>query len=135
MWVTMEIPQGAKPSMPRPATARFTGKTLLVALACAPLLAGCASDGPLKGVAEVAGFATTPQDSKPFVQATRPADAAYVPVQSSVKREAVRMTPTDFKAIEAELEAKRLSNEAAGVQAKQLGTQLPPPAPAIAPTN
>ena len=32
------------------------------------------------------------------------------------------MTPTEFKAIEAELEAKRLSNEAAGVQAtRQLG--------------
>jgi hypothetical protein len=108
----------------------------LLVLACAPLLAACAGDGPLKGVAEVAGFATTAQEAKPFVQETRPADASYVPVQSSIKREAVRMTPEEFKAIEAELEAKRASNEAAGVQAKQLGTQLPPPAPAtVLPTN
>lgn len=112
------------------------GQVFLAAIACAPLLAACAGDGPLKGVAEVVGFATTPQEAKPFVQETRPANAAYVPVQSSVKREAVRITPEAFKAIEAELEAKRLSNEAAGVQAKQLGTQLPPPAPAtVLPTN
>lgn len=137
MWVTIEIAQGAARSMPSlNLRAKRRVPAVLAAMACAPLLAACASDGPLKGVAEVAGFATTPQEAKPFVQATRPANSAYVPVQSTVTRPAVRMTPDDFKAIEADLEAKRLSNEAAGVQARQLGTKLPPPAPAAAsPTN
>jgi hypothetical protein len=39
-----------------------------------------------------------------------------------------------FKTIEAELEAKRISNEAAGTQAKALGS-TPAPKPAVLPTN
>lgn len=43
-------------------------------------LAGCGSDGPVKGAFEIAGLATTAQESKPFVKETRPDDPAYVPV-------------------------------------------------------
>jgi len=85
-------------------------------------------------VAEAAGMATTPQEAKPFVQETRPTDMAYVPVGSVVTREAARKPVADFKTMEAELEAKRISNEAAGTQAKALGA-TPPPAPATLPTN
>jgi hypothetical protein len=93
-------------------------------------LAACGGDGNgLRGAAELTGFATTPQASKPFVQATRPATTDYIPVGTTVSRTARQKTPEEFKALEAELEAKRLSNDAAGSQAKTLGaTQAPPPA-------
>jgi hypothetical protein len=105
----------------------------VVLLACGPFLAGCAGDG-IKGVAEATGLATTPQESKPFVKQARRADADYIPVGSSVTRTAPRKPVADFKTLETQLEAKRLSNEAAGNQAKVLGA-TPPPAPAVIPTN
>jgi hypothetical protein len=106
---------------------------LLVLAALGMAVAGCAGEGG-KVIAEAAGLATTPQEAKPFVQETRPADAAYIPVGSAVTREAKRKPVDDFKKMEAELEAKRISNEAAGAQARSLGA-TPPPAPATLPTN
>lgn len=103
---------------------------LLLAVAAQGLtLSGCVGDGPVKGLAEATGMATTPQESKPFVKETRRAEADYIPVGSSVTRAAPRKKPEDFKKLEADLEAKRISNEAAGSQAQQLGA-TPPPAPA-----
>ena len=72
-----EIPQGAERLMPRPASVPArSAQPLLAALRAARR---CWPPAPrtvrVKGVAEVAGFATTPQESKPFVQETRPADA------------------------------------------------------------
>lgn len=93
--------------------------------------AGC-SDGT-KGVAEVAGLATTAQESKTFVRESRPAALEYIPVGSSITRQAPRKQVSDFKALEAELDAARAANEAAGTRAKTLGA-TPAPAPAkIAP--
>ena len=97
-------------------------------------LAGCGSDEGFKGVAEAAGLATTPQESKAFVRETRPADLEYVPVGSSVTRTAPRKPVEDYKKIEAALEAKQKANEAAGNTAKALGT-TPPPEPAKIPKN
>jgi hypothetical protein len=106
----------------------------LCALALA--LSACAGEGPVKTVAEVAGIATTPQDSKDFVVATRPADPAYIPVGTTISRQEKRKTVDEFKKMEAELEAKRVSTDAAGEQAKALGKVLPAPKPAeIPPTN
>ncbi len=102
---------------------------ILTAGAALAVLGGCAGNETLKGVAEISGFATTPQESKPFVQASRPEDPAYVPVGRVVTRTAPRKPVAEFKTLEAELEAKRLSNEAAGSQATALGKVLPPPAP------
>ncbi|HEY5795827.1 MAG TPA: hypothetical protein VIU82_12495 [Bosea sp. (in: a-proteobacteria)] len=95
--------------------------------------AGCAGGGT-KAIAEAAGMATTAQEPKPFVQETRPADPAYIPVGSAVTRQAQRKPVDDFKKMEAELEAKRTANEAAGTEAKSLGA-TPPPQPAVLPTN
>jgi hypothetical protein len=151
------------PVLPSPRRIRIP---LLAAAALAAALAGCSSDGPVKGVAEVAGLATTAQESKPFVRETRPADPAYIPVGRVFPQDplcygetppppytptgdAARFAPpvprkatdackprADFKNIEAELEAKRLANDAASAQAKALGQALPPPKPAvIPPTN
>ncbi|PTM43538.1 hypothetical protein [Bosea sp. 124] len=127
--------------------------------------AGCAGEAG-KVVAEAAGMATTPQESKPFVQETRPSDPAYMPIGRTFPVDPLcqgdgpapppfvpagqaahfTFTPESrkpnegckpraaFKKIEAELDAKRLSNEAAGNQAKSLGA-TPPPKPATLPTN
>jgi hypothetical protein len=153
------------PAMTMPAVIRHSRSLALGALALA--LAACAGDGPVKGVAEIAGIATTPQDPKDFVTASRPVDPEYVPISRTVagtplcdgdtppapyvaSGNAARFEkPTSdrkpgqackpraaFKQIEAELEAKRVSTDAAGVQAKALGQVLPPPKPAeIPPTN
>ncbi|MBX9907889.1 MAG: hypothetical protein K2Z25_04175 [Beijerinckiaceae bacterium] len=168
------MPVSKMPALPksrslRPAPtawARLMRAPLPAALAIAGALAACSSDGPVKGVAEVAGLATTPQESKPFVRETRPADPAYIPVgrvfpedplcfgetppppynptgtaarfARPVERKATDACKprADFKNIEAELEAKRLANDAASTQAKALGQALPPPKPAvIPPTN
>lgn len=130
-------------------------------------LSACAGDGPVKTIAEVAGMATTAQESKAFVQATRPSDPAYLPVNTTIPVNPLcagpnppppfvatgpnarfgagspAPKPTDpcktraeFKKIEAELDARRISNDAAGTQAQALGKALPPPAPAkVLPTN
>lgn len=133
MWVTIEIAQGAERAIPcSPRTAPIRKIPVFAAIAMAGLLASCTADGSLHGAAEATGLATTPQEAKPFVKETRPARVGFVPVQSTASRAAVRMEPSQFEAIEAELEAKRLSNEAAGAQARALGTKLPPPAPADA---
>ena len=47
-------------------------------------LAGCAADGPVKGTAEAVGMATTPQESKAFVRATRPSEMEYIPVGTTI---------------------------------------------------
>jgi hypothetical protein len=108
--------------------------SLLIATALAVGAAGCAG-GATKVVAEAAGMATTPQEAKPFVQETRPAAVAYIPVGSSVTRQAPRQRVDDFKKMEAELEARRLAIEAAGNQARTLGSATEAPAPAKLPTN
>lgn len=97
-------------------------------------LAGCGSDEGFKGVAEAAGLATTPQQSKAFVREARPNDLEYVPVGSSVTRAAPRKPVEDYKKIEAALEAKQKANAAAGDTAKALGA-TPPPEPAKLPPN
>jgi hypothetical protein len=104
-------------------------------LAAAGLALGaCGADEGFKGVAEAAGMATTPQESKSFVRETRPAELEYIPVGTSVTRAAPRKPVGDYKAIEAELEAKRSANEAAGNTAKALGA-TPPPQPAKIPQD
>lgn len=89
----------------------------------------------MRGAAELTDLATKPGEPKPFVTETRPQDPKYIPIGTTVSREAKRKTVDDFKALEAELDAKRISNEAAGTQAQDLGKALPPPAPAPLPKD
>ncbi|MBA4220622.1 hypothetical protein [Bosea vestrisii] len=105
---------------------KAVGLVLLVGAA----LGGCEA---ARGVAELTDLATKPGDPKPFVTETRPQDPKYIPIGTTVSREAKRKTVDEFKKLEAELDAKRISNEAAGTQAQQLGKVLPPPAPPPAP--
>lgn len=152
--------------MTMPSRSRFRLPVLAACGLCA-VVAACGTDGPVKGVAEVAGLATTAQESKSFVRETRPADPAYVPVgrvfpelplckaspgpvqlapatETNIfgRTVAIEREPpqpckprAEFKSIEAELEAKRVANEAESARAKALGQALPPPKPAILPTN
>ena len=105
---------------------KAVGLVLLVGAA----LGGCEA---ARGVAELTDLATKPGDPKPFVTETRPQDPKYIPIGTTVSRPAKRKTVDEFKKLEAELEAKRISNDAAGAQAQQLGKVLPPPAPPPAP--
>ncbi|MCU4181856.1 hypothetical protein [Bosea sp. BH3] len=116
----------------KPAKKPFGMWAMLVASGFA--LAGCAEGEGFKGVAEAAGMATTPQESKAFVRETRPGELEYIPVGSAITRNAPRKPVEDFKKLETQLEAKRNANEAAGNTARQLGT-TPAPEPAKIPTN
>jgi hypothetical protein len=96
-------------------------------------LAGCAGEDGLKGPAEAIGMATTPQESKGFVRATRPAELEYIPVGTSITRAAPRKPVEDYKTIESGLEAKQKANQAAGETARALGASTTAPAPAQVP--
>lgn len=109
------------------AAQRFVVASALACALLASLAAGCA-DGT-KGVAEATGLATTAQESKAFVRESRPATMDYIPVGTTVTRAAPRKQVSEFKALEAQLESKRMANEAAGARAKALGA-TPAPAPA-----
>ena len=108
---------------------KAVGLVLLVGAA----LGGCEA---ARGGAELTDLATKPGDPKPLVTETRPQDPKYIPIGTTVSREAKRKTVDEFKKLEAELDAKRISNEAAGTQAQHLGKVLPPPAlPPAPPTE
>ena len=119
------------PAMPQ-ALVRTSSKVVCAAALLGLLLGGCEA---VRGAAELTDMATKPGEPKPFVLETRPQNPNYVPVGSTIKRDAKRKTVEEFKKLETELEAKRISNEAAGSQAQSLG-KTSPPAPAQAqPTN
>lgn len=64
-------------------------------LAAALALAGCASDeGLVKGTAEAAGLATTPQEAKGFVRESRPAQTDYIPVGQDLNASQLCPGPT-----------------------------------------
>jgi hypothetical protein len=108
---------------------RRSGRAALATLGVSMLLAGCQSSdsaNPLKSTAQLAGFATTPPESKDFVKETRRGDLTYIPVGSRVERPARKMTPQEFQAIEADLESRRLRNESAGTAARAAGSTAPP---------
>jgi len=114
------------------ALSRTSPKVACMAALLAMSLGGC---GAVRSAAEFTDLATKPGEPKPFVTETRPQDPRYVPIGSVVTREAKRKTVAEFKQMEAELEAQRISNDAAGKQAQDLGKTPPPAAPAPLPTN
>jgi len=70
--------------MPIDMPARMSLRTAAMMAAVGIALAGCAGDEGVKGVAEAAGMATTPQEAKSFVRETRPADPQYIPVGTTI---------------------------------------------------
>ena len=101
---------------------------MTLALVLMPALGGCTDGSPVKGAAKLVTFATDAPESKNFVKETRPGDLDYIPVGTKVDRPTRKMTAAEFKQIEADLDAQRAKNEAAGAAAKAAGS-TPPPAP------
>lgn len=97
-----------------PASARSTAGTLAMASMLAMAAAGCTSVGespttivksPIRGTAEVTGFATTTPEAKDFVKQTRNPDADFMPVGVTPPPRSQRAkTPDEIKAMEADLE-------------------------------
>lgn len=95
-------------------TARRMAASLALASAVAVAAAGCTSVGdsaativksPIRGTAEVTGFATTTPEAKDFVRQTRNPDADFMPVGVTPPARSQRAkTPDEIKAMEADLE-------------------------------
>ena len=110
--------------------------TIAFAMLAAFGVAGCnGSFNPVRDVATYLGAGPQSAATPDFVARTRPADLEYMPLGTPV---AERPTParsaTEIKAAEAELDALRTQNEAAGAAAAELG-KTPPPEPVRLPAN
>jgi hypothetical protein len=102
---------------------------LILTLFPALALAACGTANQIVKVpAKLVGFAADAPDPKDFVKQSRPDELNYIPVGTKVSREPRKMTPAEFRAIEADLDAAKTRNEAAGAEAKVAGA-TPPPAP------
>ena len=104
---------------------------ILCAVAC---VAGCNSN-PVRDVAASVGAGPQMAPTPDFVARSRPANLEYMPISASVpERPTPARTADEIKAAEAEMDALRARNEAAGAQAAELG-KTPPPEPVRLPAN
>jgi hypothetical protein len=85
-------------------------------------------EGTVKSAAEAAGMATTPQESKKFVQETRPAIRIYPGRNGGDPRAAKRKTVDEFK----KSEPNSRPSEAPMMRPAPGARTLPAPAPATA---
>lgn len=99
-------------------------------------LAGCnGSFNPVRDVATAVGAGPQVAATPDFVARSRPANLEYMPIGTpSVERSTPARTADEIKAAEAELDALRARNEAAGAAAAELGS-TPPPEPVRIPAN
>ena len=97
-------------------------------------VAGCNSN-PVRDVAASVGAGPQMAPTPDFVARSRPANLEYMPISASVpERPTPARTADEIKAAEAEMDALRARNEAAGAQAAELG-KTPPPEPVRPPAN
>jgi hypothetical protein len=107
---------------------------LTFALAAVLGVVGCNSN-PVRDVATAVGAGPTTVTTPDFVAQSRPANLEYMPIGTPVaERPTPARTPAEIKAAEAELDALRTRNEAAGAAAAELG-KTPPPEPIKLPAN
>jgi hypothetical protein len=105
-----------------------------LAMLAAAGLAGCNSN-PVRDVATAVGAGPQMAPSPDFVARSRPANLDYMPIGTPVpERPTPARTAEEIKAAEAELDALRAQNEAAGAAAAELG-KTPPPEPIKLPAN
>ncbi|WP_199049345.1 hypothetical protein [Microvirga splendida] len=107
---------------------------LTLTLCTAVGLAGCNSN-PVRDVATSLGAGPRMAPTPDFVERSRPATLDYMPIGTSAPERATpARTAEEIKAAEAELDALRSRNEAAGAAAAELGN-TPPPEPVRLPAN
>ena len=107
---------------------------LAFALAAVLGIAGCNSN-PVRDVATAVGAGPRTAPTPDFVARSRPANLEYMPIGTpAAERPTPARTPEEIKAAEAELDAVRTRNEAAGAAAAELG-KTPPPEPVRLPAN
>ena len=95
---------------------------------------GCNSN-PVRDVATSLGAGPNVAPTPDFVARSRPATLDYMPIGTPVpERPTPARTAAEIKAAEAELEALRTRNEAAGAAAAEAG-KTPPPQPIRLPAN
>ncbi|MBA1157455.1 hypothetical protein [Microvirga mediterraneensis] len=106
------------------------------AVAVTMLVAGCNGGfNPVRDVASAVGAGPQTAASQDFVVQSRPANLEYMPIGTAVPaRQTPARTADEIKAAEAELDAIRARNEAAGAAAAELGN-TPPPEPVKIPAN
>jgi hypothetical protein len=100
------------------------------ALAALTMLAACSGEtNPVRDVFVAAGAGPKTAATPDFVKASRPANLDYLPVGTeAARRPTPALTADQVKATEAEMDATRARNEAAGRVAAQAGA-TPAPAP------
>ncbi|WP_200879383.1 hypothetical protein [Microvirga sp. BSC39] len=100
----------------------------------AAAVAGCNSN-PVRDVATSLGAGPQVAPTPDFVARSRPATLDYMPIGTPVpERPTPARTAEEIKAAEAELDALRSRNEAAGAAAAEMG-KTPPPEPVRLPAN
>jgi hypothetical protein len=106
------------------------------AVAATMLVAGCnGSFNPVRDVATAVGAGPQTAASQDFVVQSRPTNLEYMPIGTpTAERPTPARTADQIKAAEAELDAIRAQNEAAGAAAAELG-KTPPPEPVKLPAN
>jgi hypothetical protein len=111
---------------------RFSAAAMI--LCAIASVAGCNSN-PARDVAASVGAGPQMAPTPDFVARSRPANLEYMPISASVpERPTPARTADEIKAAEAEMDALRARNEAAGAQAAELG-KTPPPEPVRLPAN
>lgn len=99
-------------------------------------MSGCnGSFNPVRDVATAVGAGPQSAATPDFVARSRPATLDYMPIGTPVPdRPTPARTAEEIKAAEAELDALRTRNEAAGAAAAEAG-KTPPPEPVRLPAN
>ncbi|HEU6442353.1 MAG TPA: hypothetical protein VFF38_08320 [Microvirga sp.] len=117
-----------------PAASR-TSALMLTVLVAANVTACTSGSNPVRDIAVAVGAGPKSAPTPDFVARSRPQSLDYMPIGTA---EEGRPTPArsaaEVKAEEAELEAIRARNEAAGAAAARLGG-TPPPEPVKLPVN
>lgn len=110
-------------------------RMVLAILAVANVAACADGSNPAKDLATTLGAGPKNAPTPDFVAASRPQSLDYMPVGTrGTGRTTAARTPDEIKAAEAELDAIRTQNEAAGAAAAQLGG-TPPPQPVTVPAK
>ncbi len=104
---------------------------LALAVLIAANVAACAGgSNPVRDIATSVGAGPKVAPTPDFVASSRPQSLDYMPIGTATEgRPTAARTPEEIKAAEAELDALRSRNEAAGAAAARLGG-TPPPEPA-----